>query len=181
MGWIVLFDLADYHALIASVDSANTPHEKGNSLELLCKYFFESFNGIEVAEHDVRMDSEEIDLVLWNPKLDTVFEPWDAIILVECKNWSSVVGAPVLDNFISKLRRRSLKTGIFIAANGVTGGFIKGDGNEIGAAGVIRSALQDGIKVIVIKMEDLRAVKSTDDTQNLIKRRYCGIFVHKVF
>ncbi|MHB8103343.1 MAG: restriction endonuclease [Methanosarcina sp.] len=178
---MIVFDLAEYQTLIVSVDSANSPSEKGNSLELLCKYFFESINGIEVVEHDIRMGSEEIDLILWNAKLETVFNPWDEVILVECKNWSSTVGAPLLDNFISKLRRRCLKTGIFIAANGVTGGFVKGDGNEIGAVGVIREALQEGIRVIVIKMEDLRDVKSVEDIKTLIKLRYCGIFVHKVF
>jgi Restriction endonuclease len=54
------------------------------------------------------------------------------VILVECKNWNAPVGAPALDNFIGKLRRRNLRTGIFIAANGVTGHFIDGDGNDPG-------------------------------------------------
>lgn len=178
---MTVFDLADYQKLIGSVDLASNPGEKGSSLELLCKYFFESINGIEVTHHDIRMASEEIDLILWNAKIEEVFNPWDSVILVECKNWSSPVGAPLLDNFISKLRRRSLKTGIFIAANGVTGGFIRGDGNEVGAVGVIRDALHEGIRVIVIKMEDLRNVKSIEDIKNLIKLRFCGIFVHKVF
>jgi hypothetical protein len=102
------------------------------------------------------------------------------VILVECKNWSSTVGASVLDNFINKVRRRSLKTGIFVAANGVTGGFVKGDGNEPGAVGILTSALQDGIRIIVITMNDIRAITSLDDIRVLIKKRYCGLYVHKV-
>jgi len=72
------------------------------------------------------------------------------------------------------------KTGIFIAANGVTGGFVKGTANEPGAIGVITSALQDGIRVIVITMDDIRNIASLDDIRELVKTRYCGLFVHKV-
>jgi hypothetical protein len=143
-------------------------------------YLFEHLDGVEVTEHDIRMPSEEIDIVLWNAQREEVLRPWEAVILVECKNWSANVGAPQLDNFIGKLRRRSLKTGIFVAALGVTGGFIKGDGNEPGAAGLIRSALQEGIRVIVITLADIRALTSLDDIRALIKRRYCGLYVHKV-
>jgi hypothetical protein len=176
-----VFSRRRYRALINAVDRATTSNTKGATFELLCKYLFELLDGVEIAEHDIRMASEEIDLVLWNAQLEEVLKPWENVILVECKNWSEPVGAALLDNFLAKLRRRTLKTGIFIAANGVTGHFISGDGNEPGAAGVLRSALQEGIRVIVLQMSDLRAIDSLDSLRNLIKRRYCGLYVHKVF
>ena len=175
-----MFDLAQLTAHIASVESATTNQAKGVSFETLAMYLFEHLDGVEVTERDICMSSEEIDIVLWNAQREEVLRPWEAVILVECKNWSTNVGAPQLDNFIGKLRRRSLKTGIFVAALGVTGGFIKGDGNEPGAAGIIRSALQEGIRVIVITLADVRALTSLDDIRALIKRRYCGLYVHKV-
>jgi hypothetical protein len=175
-----MFDLPSYQKLIEDVDKAKTNNLKGSTFERLCNYLFNCLDGVEVVERDIRMDSEEIDLVLWNAQIEEVLRPWEFVILVECKNWSEKVGAAPLDNFIAKLRRRSLKTGIFIAANGVTGGFLRGDGNEPGAVGIIRSALQEGIRVITITMDDLRLFSSADDFRNLIKRRYCGLFVHKV-
>ncbi len=175
-----MFDHAQLAARIAAVDAAVTAHDKGATFESLAKYLFEHLEGVEVTEQDVLMQSEEIDLVLWNAQREEVLRPWEAVVLVECKNWSAAVGAPALDSFIAKVRRRSLKTGIFIAARGVTGQFLTGDGNEPGAVGVIRSALQEGIRVIVITMDDIRAIATLDDIRQLIKRRYCGLFVHRV-
>lgn len=175
-----MFDLRTYQQLIAEVDHAITSQQKGVAFEELCKYLFESLDGVEVVEHDVLMASEEIDLVLWNAGKEGILRKWNDVILVECKNWSARVGAAMLDNFIAKLRRRSLKRGIFVAANGVTGGFLRGDSNEPGAVGIIRSALQEGIRVITLTMDDLRLIHSTDDFRNLIKKRYCGLFVHRV-
>ncbi len=175
-----MFDLAQLTAHIANVDAAVTSQEKGALFEVLAMYIFQHLDGVEVTEHDIRMPSEEIDIVLWNAQLEEVLRPWEAVILVECKNWSGNVGAPALDNFIGKLRRRSLKTGVFIAATGVTGGFLRGDANEPGAVGIIRSALQEGIRVIVITFDDIRGLTSLDDIRSLIKKRYCGLYVHKV-
>jgi len=175
-----MFDPVQLTAYITSVDAAVTNQAKGASFENLAMYLFEHLDGVEVTEHDIRTSSEEIDIVLWNAQMEEVLRPWEAVILVECKNWSANVGAPALDNFIGKLRRRSLKTGIFVAAMGVTGGFIRGNGNEPGATGLIRSALQEGIRVIVITLADIRALTSLDDIRTLIKRRYCGLYVHKV-
>jgi len=76
---------------------------------------------------------------------------------------------------VNKVRRRHLTTGIFITANGVTGNFVKGNGNEAGAIGILTSALQDGIRIIVISMDDIRAITSLDDIRQLIKKRYCGL------
>ncbi len=176
-----MFDLRTYQQLIAQVDSAATNQQKGGTFEELCQYLFESLDGVEVVERDRLMASEEIDLVLWNAGKEEVLRQWDDVILVECKNWSAKVGAAMLDNFIAKLRRRSLRTGIFVAANGVTGGFLRGDSDEPGAIGIIRSALQEGIRVITLTMADLRMIHSVDDFRNLIKKRYCGLFVHRVF
>lgn len=175
-----MFDLNHFRTLINDVDAATTNQQKGQSFELLSIYMFAHLNGVDITEHDVRMPSEEIDIVLWNAQTEEILRPWDSVILVECKNWSSAVGASVLDNFVNKVRRRALTTGIFVAANGVTGGFVKGDGNEPGAIGILTSALQDGIRVIVITMDDIRSLTSLDDIRALIKKRYCGLYVHKV-
>jgi hypothetical protein len=176
-----VFDPVHYKSLFARVMAASTAHDKGQTFEEMSAYLFSALDGVEVTYRDVRMAAEEIDLVLWNAQIEAVLKPWDDVILVECKNWSVATGAPVLDAFISKLRRRSLTTGILIAANGVTGGFIHGDGNDVGAVSLIAAALQEGIRVIVITRDDLLTLTSIDDLRSLIKQRYCGLYVHRVF
>jgi hypothetical protein len=176
-----VFDLVHYQGLLARLDLALTAHDKGRTFEEISAYVFSALEGVEVTHRDARMEAEELDLVLWNAQIEAVLRPWDDVILVECKNWSQAIGAPVLDSFIGKLRRRSCTTGILVAANGVTGGFINGDGNEAGAIGIMTAALQEGIRVIVITKDDLIALTSVDDLRNLIKHRYCGLYVHRIF
>lgn len=81
-------------ARIADVDATATAHDKGASFEALAIYLFEHLNGVEVTEHDIRMPSEEIDIVLWNAQLEEVLRPWEAVVLVECKNWSANIWCP---------------------------------------------------------------------------------------
>lgn len=172
-----MFDVNQYMQLIDLVDQATNVHQKGRRFEDLAAYLFSSLDGVEVVERDINMDSEEIDLVLWNARIESVLIPWESVIFVECKNWSERVGAPVVDNFLMKLRRRYLKTGIFIAANGVTGTFFNSD--DRGAVGNLKMVLQEGIRVIIVTMDDLRNISNIDDLRILIKKKYCSIFVHK--
>jgi hypothetical protein len=175
------FDLAVYQAHLMRVDAATSADEKGAAFEDLAEYLLSRLNGVEVTGRDANMAAEEIDLVLWNAQVEDVLRPWEGVILVECKNWSNPVGAHQLDSFIGKMRRRSLRTGIFIAAHGVTGQYVTGSmAQPVGALELIRAALQEGIRVITITMDDLRSVTCCDDLRDLIKRRYCGLFVHKV-
>ena len=175
-----MFDLPTYHQRLADVDVAVTANDKGDRFEDLCEYLFHELNGVSIEARDPLMDAEELDLVLWNAKTELVLQPFENIILVECKNWTAPVGAPALDNFIAKLRRRGLRTGIFIAANGVTGDFLNGQGGN-GAIEIIKMALGEGIRVIIINRVDLDALTSIDDFRTLIKKRYSGLFIHELF
>ncbi len=175
-----MFDLPTYQALLADVNAAVTSNQKGDRFEALCEYVFTKLAGVEIQARDALMGSEEIDLVLWNAQTEEVLRPFENVILVECKNWTKPVGAPALDSFISKMRRKNLKTGIFIAANGVTGDFLNGNAHN-GAIEIIRASLAEGIRVIVINRPDLDAITHIDHLSNLIKKRYCGLFINKPF
>lgn len=175
------FDHHEHQRLLEAVENAQGNAEKGASFESLVEALLTSLDGVQIEHRDARMDAEEIDLVVWNAQVEEVFRPWDAVILVECKNWSTRVDAPQLDSFIGKMRRRNLKTGLFVAANGVTGGFLDGGGGSVGATELIKSALQEGIRVVVVTLDDLRAIDSLDKLRDLLRTRYCGLFVHRVF
>ena len=175
-----MFDLPTYQGLLADVDAAVTNNQKGDRFETLCSYILTNLTGVEIQARDALMASEEIDLVLWNAQTEEVLKPFENTILVECKNWSAPVGAPSLDSFISKMRRRALKTGMFIAASGVSGDFLNGNGND-GSIDIIKTSLAEGIRVIIINRTDLDNITSMDDLRTLIKKRYCGLFIHKPF
>lgn len=99
-----MFDLDAYTTNLDRARAATTNHEKGASLEALSGYIFNCIDGIEVRETNVNGPAEEVDLLLWNAKRESVFEPWDNLISVECKNWSRPARAHLIDNFATKIR-----------------------------------------------------------------------------
>ncbi len=174
-----MFDLPLYQQLLAAVDAAVTTNDKGDCFEDLCEYIFGQLEGVLIEYRDILMAAEELDFVLWNAQTEGILKALENTILVECKNWSGPVGAPSLDSFIGKMRRKNLKHGIFIAANGVTGDFLNGHAGG-GAVEIIRLALQEGIRVIVLNREDLDAITSIEDFTTLLRRRYSALFVHRL-
>ncbi|WP_373002044.1 restriction endonuclease [Sulfurimonas sp.] len=177
-----MFDLTTFNTHIDLVDNASTNQEKGSSLENLSKYLFNCIDGIEVRETNVNAPAEEVDLLLWNAKIEEVFAPWDSLISVECKNWSRPAGSHLIDNFATKIRVKHLTTGIFIASNGVTGDFVNGNNENRGAVYRLHEHLtRDGVRIIVIRMEDLRTLTTIEEFLDLVKDRYCKIYMHRVF
>jgi hypothetical protein len=175
-----MFKLAQYQKLLTAAEQATKPRERGVAFERLCKYLLEALDGVEVHSSNVYTASEEIDLQIWNAGIEPVLRHWGDVFLVECKNWTSRVGAPAVESFIGKLRRRNCKNGLFIAAGGVTGGFA-GRGVR-GAARLIESAfMQDGIRVLVLTLDDLKAITNVEDLRTLLKRRLCLLYASKVF
>jgi len=175
-----VFNLVNYTQLLQNVTDAVGANPKGDAFEAACSYLFSELDGVLIEGRDSSMAAEEIDIVLWNAQIEESLKPFDYTILVECKNWTKPADAKALDSFIGKVRRRDLKTGIFIAANGVTGDFLNAD-NGAGAIEIIKGALQEGIRVIIINEEDLRAITTIDDFRKLIRKRFCGLFIHKLF
>lgn len=177
-----MFDFNTFSLYMKALDVAVSNHDKGISLESLSRYLFNCIDGIEVREVNVNGPAEEIDLLLWNAKKTQVFEPWDNLISVECKNWSCPAGSNLIDNFAAKIRMRHLSTGIFVAANGVTGDFVNGNNQNKGAVYRLHEHLtRDGIRIVVIRMADIRGLKNIDSFLEVIKDRYCKIYMHRVF
>lgn len=168
------FSILEYKKLIDAMTTAQTNNEKGRSLEDLIQYLMERIPGMEVRGRDIQCDIEEIDLVLWNDRIDDFFRAWENIIFIECKNWSKKVGASEVEWFIHKLRRRGLMNGILVASEGITGDALR-------AAGLlIMEALSEKIRVIIIDKSDLKSINSIEDFRNTIKTKYCNIFIGKL-
>jgi hypothetical protein len=154
-------------------DQATTRAAKGKAFEDLICYLFEKVAGIAITQRNVlnRMESEEIDVALWNDGHPRGLKSLTNMLLVECKNWSAAVGSAEVITFISKLERRGVEYGFLFAANGITGSAEDGKAAHF----AISSALAKKIRIVVITREDVETLKASDDLVLLIKQKLCHL------
>jgi Restriction endonuclease len=156
-------------ALLAAVDAADDAEEKGDTLEELMAFVLGAIPGITLIERNnmTPQGDEEIDIGVWNEQRAGALAGFDPMIIVECKNWSTPAGAPVLTLFAAKLRERRRPFGIFVAASGITG-----DAGALTAAHhCLATALADGYEIVVITIEELRALRSAKDVVLLLRQK----------
>ena len=154
---------------------ATTTTEKGKALEDLACYLFEKIPGVSVAERNQKNTyaTEEIDVAFWNELDPAGLKSFNAIILVECKNWSKPVGSMEVNWFITKIQDRGLDFGILIAASGITGS--AEDKKE--AHALVALALSRRIRVIVLTRQEIEQLASSEQLLLLIKRKVCQLVV----
>ena len=91
-----------------------------------------------------------------------------AAILIECKNWDAPVDVTAVTDFIFKLMAKYVELGIMVAASGITG-----DREQLTAAYQrIAIAQSKGHRVLIITLEDLRAVRTTEDFEELLIKSF---------
>ena len=105
--------------LVTAVETAETNDDKGRSLEELMSRLLASVQGFTVSGR-VRTETEEIDISIVNNSDDARLAREDALILVECKNWSSKCGKNEFVVFREKLenRRGRCSIGFLVSWNG---------------------------------------------------------------
>ena len=161
--------------LIGASGSSRTNPERGRAFEDLACYLFDKVPGISIARRDALNEfaSEEIDVAFWNERPRNGFYFLDHVIILECKNWSSPLSSSEVSWFDSKLKRRGLDFGVLVAANGITG--ISSDRSA--AHQVVASALAEGRRIVVITIEEIVQLTSTDDLVVLIQEKLCELAV----
>lgn len=105
--------------LVEIVEKAKTSDEKGRSLEELVARVFGTIPGLTVGGR-VRTETEEIDITILNGSDDPRFKREEALVLVECKNWSSKCGKNEFVIFKEKLENRKgrCSLGFLVSWNG---------------------------------------------------------------
>ncbi|MBA2664504.1 MAG: restriction endonuclease [Bradymonadaceae bacterium] len=98
-------------ALLDAVSTAKTSDDKGKSLEELVARLFEQIDGLR-SNGRLRTQTEEIDITILNNSDDARLKRETAMLLVECKNWSSKCGKDELVLFQQKLKNRSARCGL---------------------------------------------------------------------
>ena len=105
--------------LVQAVDEAQTTDAKGRSLEELVARLFGTVPGFTVGGR-LRTVTEEIDITVLNNSDDARIRREEAIILAECKNWSSKCGKNEFVIFKEKIENRKgrCSLGFLISWNG---------------------------------------------------------------
>jgi Holliday junction resolvase-like predicted endonuclease len=170
------FDSEIYRELIQSARSTTSSLEHGRALEQLVAYLLGCVPGLKVIGTDVRTHAEELDVVAYNEQQDRAFRAWETVVFVECKNWSEPVGAAEIAVFQEKLRTRSLKFGLLVAREGVTG---DADGYR-DATLKIREAMSLGYRIVVLTLDDLEAVTGAEAFSELVLNRLSLLFLFRL-
>jgi hypothetical protein len=162
-------------ALFQAADLAKTKHAKGKAFEDLVCHLFLQIPGVVNPQRNKKnvFDTEEIDVAFWNEQDPAGLKSFNAILLVECKNWTSAVGSIDVNWFISKIENRGLDFGVLVAANGITGS----TEDKTDAHDVVSKALARKIRLIVITRAEIEALDSGDTLVKLIKDKLCQLAV----
>jgi hypothetical protein len=160
----------------ADGDAAATAQDKGRLLEELARYAFERIPGVKFYKSNVvnLAHSEEIDVAFFNSKVSRGLPFLEFLLLVECKNWSSPVGAQHVREFATKLKHRSCANGILIAANGITGNAT----DRTAAHDAVRMTLAvEKIRILVITRAEIESWTAASHIVELIKLKLCELTV----
>ncbi|MGE3553021.1 MAG: restriction endonuclease [Candidatus Obscuribacterales bacterium] len=155
-------------------DNATTRQEKGRILEQLICFILSQIPGVLFIETNQlnAFHEEEVDVSAYNQKLENGLPFLPNVLIVECKNWSAPVGAREIRDFTRRLQQRGCDHGIFVAANGITGGT-----ELLAAQAELRSALQDGYKILVVTRQELERVGEASDFIELLIRKILRLTV----
>jgi hypothetical protein len=149
--------------------------EKGKALEDLTCYVFGKIPGVSVSQRNVlnTFDSEELDVAFWNEQHALGLRSFNAIILVECKNWSTPVGSSEVTAFVAKIEHRALDFGILVAANGITGN--AADRRQ--AHDIASKALMKGVRLVIITRKEIEGMQNSNELVASLKEKVCQLVV----
>ena len=158
--------------IAVGLDRTRVTKERGDALEELFCYLLCELPGI-VVRRNTRdpMRSKEIDITVANAHEARWLKLYPTAFLVECKNWDEPVAAKVVADFILKLEESFVAAGVLVAANGITGNA----NSRTSAYQRIAMAQQQGRRVIVITMEQIKAVQTTEDFEALLRDEFMKV------
>lgn len=93
---------ARWHAALTEADR----NRKGPLLEETMLLLFQTLPGFIHIRPSAQNALEEIDLLIRNESSHPFWQRQSPYLLVECKNWSSRIGAPEFTRFVTKMKHR---------------------------------------------------------------------------
>jgi hypothetical protein len=168
-------DLDRLTRILAPADAPDaSPAVKGQAFESAVRYLFEQIPGVSYRLQRALglFKAEEVDLLFANLQRDDGLSRMDPELLVECKNWSSPVGAMEVNWFATKLRRRSRSFGVLVAARGITG---DPDLRTAACQEVVLS-LNEGQAVAILTREEISHLVSGEHLADLLNIKRDHLF-----
>jgi hypothetical protein len=158
-------------------DQALSTTARGRAFEKLFCYLLDGVPGIIYEVDRVNFaQSDEIDIAVANTGSLSGLACFPTLFLVEAKNWKDSVDNSSVGAFIDKLRDRHIELGILVAASGVTG-----DPTTLRAAYKAASAQTSGYRILLIVMDDLLQVRTSDEFTLLLVKRLLGLAASGTF
>jgi DNA (cytosine-5)-methyltransferase 1 len=156
-------DGTNLKALVLDVENASNNNEKGKSLEILIKEFFEQVKGFKVNTN-IKTTTEEIDIQIRNESKSEFWRKESILFIGECKNWNKKAGKNELVIFKNKIenRRGRVGVGFFISWNGFSITF-----NYEG----LRSSKEE-IVIITIDGSQIKEAINSGNIEEYIKELY---------
>ena len=162
--------------LLMKADYLHVSQKRGSLLEEAASILFVAIPGVEVVDRNVKMvaNTEEIDLLCWNKRLQNGFYHIETPFLVECKNWGCPVPGHEIVYFANSMKSRACRDGILIASNGITGN--PGTLNE--AHFELAQALARGQRIIVLTRQEVESLTTSDQLANLLKQKILDLTIN---
>jgi len=155
----------------AAAQSEADANRKGKLLEDLMVLILTTIRGFQQASPRRKNKLEEIDILVRNESNDPLWTKEGPCLLVECKNWSTPVGAPELRDFFYKLEHRygRCRLGLFVAP----GGFADTLKTEL------LTRRKDNPLVVLLGPDALRDLVESPDRNEFLKKRYTDALVEQ--
>ena len=146
--------------LVERIETATSTDDKGRSLEELASRLFAQVPGFAVTGR-IRTTTEEIDISIVNDATEPRLRRESALILAECKNWTSKCGKDEFVIFREKLenRKRRCSFGFLISWNGFTSTVTKE---------ILRGSREETLIVPITGQNIRSAVRSGDVLKELV-------------
>lgn len=144
-------------------------HDKGEALADLVEYVFTEVPGVNLQdrsflEHD---RSGEIDFIFENDPFESRLATSGVTVIVECKNEGRAIGAAQVRVFASKLRDHNQPFGVMVTSKGLSG-----RARNTHAHQEVTVELSHGRTIVVVTLDDIRTLRTTDQFVALLKDRW---------
>jgi hypothetical protein len=157
---------AELRELLRKLPEAQTPVHKGKSFESITESFIKMVPELEIVGRNVRIESEELDLVVKNENKRLFWQRLGSPIIVECKNWSVPVDAKEIRDLVQKMRE--VKTAFLIAAKGITA--------KNGAYDEILEARKNSKIILTFDMQDIKDVAMGTNVESIVADRFYSLW-----
>ncbi len=164
--------------LLNESDNAPNPDVKGAKLEKLVRYLFDKVPGVTFYAANTLdgVRAHELDVIFSNDQRNSDLYFLDFVIITECKNTANRIGSKDVRWFISKLVDRGVKTGVLISLSGITG---EADGRSNAHSEIINALNREGVKVLVVRRNDIVSFSNTGDLVGLLQRKIMKLTIER--